>query len=210
MKELIVIGGGGFAKEVVWLARDCGRTVRGILDDTSDLHGKKVFGVDVLGPTSSWTDYECCEFIVAVGTPRIRQKIISKMEERGFPEFATLVHPSVLQSSAVEIGKGTIICAGTILTTDIKIGDHNIINLNVTVGHECLFGHYVTVAPMAAISGNVTLNHLVEVGTGALVKQGLELSEGSMLGMGGVLTKSIIEPAIFAGNPARKLKDIVE
>ena len=63
---------------------------------------------------------------------------------------------------------------------------------------------------MAAISGNVTLHDLVEVGTGAVIRQGLTLEGGSMLGMGGVLTKNIPEKFIFAGNPAKKLKEIVE
>ena len=87
---------------------------------------------------------------------------------------------------------------------------YGILNLNVTVGHECDIKDFVTIAPMAAISGNVTLNTLVEVGTGAVIRQGLTLETGSMLGMGGVLTKNIPERFIFAGNPAKKLKEIVE
>ena len=128
----------------------------------------------------------------------------------GEPDFAILIHPSVRFSNTVSIGEGSIICAGSILTADISLGKHNILNLNVTVGHECEFADYVTIAPMVAVSGNVKLQYLVEVGTGAVIRQGLELAEGSMLGMGGILTKNIPERLIFAGNPAKKLKEIVE
>ncbi|AUJ68903.1 acetyltransferase [Pseudoalteromonas sp. NC201] len=211
MKEIIIIGGGGFAKEVVWLAQDCNRKVRGVLDDNASTHGTDVQGAIVLGSVDSWVDYSLdCEFIIAIGNPRTRKAVSDKMHLLGKPNFATLIHPSVRYSNTVCIGKGSIICAGSILTADIEMGTHNILNLNVTVGHECNFGDFITVAPMAAVSGNVLLDDLVEIGTGATIRQGLNLQKGSMLGMGGVLTKNIPERTIFAGNPAKKLKEIAE
>lgn len=210
MKDLIIIGGGGFAKEVIWLANDCNRKVKGVLDDSLQTHNTQVQGATVLGDVSSWINYKDCEFIIAIGSPRTRQKVLEKMLTFGEPDFATLIHPSVRLSNTVSIGEGSIICAGSILTADIVLGKHNILNLNVTVGHECEFANYVTIAPMVAVSGNVKLHYLVEVGTGAVIRQGLELAEGSMLGMGGILTKNIPERMIYAGNPAKKLKEIVE
>lgn len=210
MKDLIIIGGGGFAKEVIWLAGDCNRKVKGVLDDSIETHSTCIQGALVLGCISEWVNYKECEFIIAIGSPRIRSKILKNMLSLGFPNFATLIHPSVRYSNTVSFGDGSIICAGSILTADITLGSHNILNLNVTVGHECQFGDYVTIAPMVAVSGNVLLSDLVEVGTGAVIRQGLSLLEGSMLGMGGVLTKNIPERIIFAGNPAKKLKEIVD
>ncbi|URQ90135.1 acetyltransferase [Pseudoalteromonas sp. SCSIO 43101] len=210
MKDLIIIGGGGFAKEVIWLANDCNRKVKGVLDDSVQTHNTQVQGATVLGDVSSWVNYKDCEFIIAIGSPRTRQKVLDKMLTFGEPDFATLIHPSVRFSNTVSIGDGSIICAGSILTADISLGKHNILNLNVTVGHECEFADCVTIAPMVAVSGNVKLHHLVEVGTGAVIRQGLNLAEGSMLGMGGILTKNIPERMIYAGNPAKKLKEIVE
>lgn len=210
MKDIVIIGGGGFAKEVVWLANDCNRNVIGILDDAMETHGTQLQGVSVLGQISKWQEYPDCEFVIAIGSPRVRQKVFNKMLKFGQPNFATLIHPSVKYSNTVNIGDGSIICAGTIITVDVLLGMHNILNLNVTVGHECEFGNFVTVAPMVAISGNVKLNDLVEVGTGAVIRQGLTIGDGSMLGMGGILTKSIPERTIFAGNPAKNLKKILE
>lgn len=211
MKDIIVIGGGGFAKEVIWLANDCNRKVRGVLDDNPATHGCELQGVNVLGSIDSWVNYaKYCEFVIAIGNPRVRKLVAKKMNKLGAPNFTSLIHPSVRFSNTVNISVGAIVCAGTILTTDINLGEHCILNLNVTVGHECVIKDYVTVAPMAAISGNVTLGDLVEVGTGSVIRQGLTLENGSMLGMGGVLTKNIPERTIFAGNPAKKLKEISE
>lgn len=210
MKEVLIIGGGGFAKEIIWLANDCNRKVRGVLDDDIQTHNTQIQGVTVLGNISTWAHYKDCEFVIAIGSPRVRKKVLEKMLTYGLPDFATLIHPSVKFSNTVSIGEGTMVCAGTILTADIVLGKHNILNLNVTVGHESQFGDYVTIAPMVAVSGNVMLNSLVEVGTGSVIRQGLTLNDGSMLGMGAVLTKNIPERMIYAGNPAKKLKEIID
>lgn len=208
MNQLIVVGGGGFAKEVIWLARDCGFNVIAVLDDNSEMHGKDVLGVPVVGGALSWTSYQNCQFVVAIGSPRTRSLVVEKMLSLGHPKFATLIHPSVIKSQTVTFSEGCIVCAGMIFTVEISIGAHSIFNLNGTVGHECNIGSFVTVAPMAAISGNVNLHDFVEVGTGASVRQGVTLNRGAMLGMGAVLTKDIPQFFIYAGNPAKPLKEL--
>lgn len=208
MKQLIVVGGGGFAKEVIWLAKDCGFEVVGVLDDNIDMHGKFVLAVPVVGNVEGWQAYAHCEFVVAIGSPRTRKLVVEKMLAHGKPEFATLIHPSVIKSDSVNFAEGCMVCAGMIFTIEVNVGAHTIFNLNGTVGHECHIGSFVTVAPMAAVSGNVVLQDFVEVGTGAALRQGVTLSRGSMLGMGAVLTKNIPENMIFAGNPAKPLKEL--
>ena len=209
MKPILVIGGGGFAKETVWLAKDCGRQVIGVLDDNPNTHGTSVQGVNVVGGVDKWSKFDA-EIIIAIGNPRTRALVKEKIEQQGNPRYACLIHPSVKYSNTVKFSEGCIVCAGTILTTDIKIGKHVILNLNVTVGHETNIGDFSTIAPMAAISGNVLIECYSEVGTGACIRQGVSIGRGAMLGMGGVLTKSIPNFTIFAGNPAKKLKELPE
>ena len=208
MKEVIIVGGGGFAKEVIWLAQDCGYTVKGILDDNPAMHGTKVLGIEVLGAITLCRDYADIEFILAIGTPRTRLAVYKRMQQECSLKFATLIHPDVKHSKHIHVGAGSIICAGCILTVDITIGQHCIINLQTTVGHESTLGDFVTIAPLVAISGNVLLGDCSEVGTSACIKQGIEIEKGAMLGMGAVLTKNMAENTIFVGNPAKLLKTL--
>lgn len=206
-KQLVIVGFSGFGKEVYWLASRLGLKVRGFLDDNADVQGQKFGGAEVLGEISEWVNYSGCQFVIAVGNPRVRQIIYKKMISIGTPAFACLVDPSaIVQAADVQIGPGSIVCAGTICTVDVVIGSHVIINLNCTVGHEVVIGDFVTVAPMVAISGNVTIAANVEVGTGSSIRQGLSLEAGSMLGMGSVLTKDIKANMVFLGNPAKEYK----
>lgn len=208
-KDLIIVGFSGFGKEVYWLATRLGIKVRGFLDDNADVHARAFGSARVLGCISEWNKYKDCQFVIAVGAPRIRKKILKIMQAGGEPEFATLIDPSaILNTDLVRVGIGSIICAGTVCTVDIIIGQHVVVNLSCTIGHDTVIDDFVTIAPMVAVSGNVRLSMLVEVGTGSCIRQGLTLESGSMLGMGSVLTKNIKENLVFFGNPAKAFKTI--
>lgn len=205
-EKLLIVGGGGFATEVCWLAEEAGWDVLGYLDDAPSAVGRTVLDKPVLGPILAWREYGDAQLVVAIGAPRARQKVVEQISTEGTPSYARLVHPSVRMSRHVALGEGAMITAGCVLTTEIVIGRHAIVNLNATVGHDCRFGDFVTIAPMVAISGNIQLEDLVEVGTGAAIRQGLTMARGSMLGMGGVLTKFTEPNGVYVGNPAKLLK----
>ncbi|AVU78741.1 acetyltransferase [Pseudomonas rhizophila] len=207
-KKLVIIGFGGLGKEVHWLATRLGIDVRGFLDDNPDLLGEQFDGSCVIGSIDSWKDYKDCEFIIAIGSPRVRVAIRDKMLIQGAPSFATLVDPTaVVDLKQVSIGEGSLICAGTTCTVQIVIGAHVVINPHCSIAHEVVIKDFVTLAPMVAISGNVYVDSVVELGTGSCVRQGLNLGAGSMLGMGSVLTKDISQSKLFFGNPARYIRE---
>lgn len=210
-KKLVIVGFSGFGKEVYWLASRLGVTVSGFLDDSDSVACHAFDSVRVLGKVDSWVDFVDCQFVIAVGNPRVRKKIYEKMTALGTPTFATLVDPSaIFHMSHVNIGAGSIICAGTVSTVDISIGSHVIVNLNCTIGHDAVLEDFVTIAPMVAISGNVHIHDRVEVGTGSCIRQGLIMETGSMLGMGSVLTKNVKRNVVFFGNPAKAFKVLPE
>ena len=209
-KSLIIVGGGGFCREVIWLARECSSLwdVKGILDDNPDVQGESFCDIPVLGPVSDWLTYNDSWFCVAIGSPRTRKKVVEKMCSIGIPKFATLIHPSVLMSDYVQIGEGSIITAGCILTTQITLRCHTIVNLATSFGHDVVTGDYCTTAPHVAISGNVTMGNGVEVGTGAVIIQGITLGTGSFMGAGAVVSKNMPENILAVGCPARQVKHL--
>jgi len=207
MKPVIIVGFGGFGREIYGLARDCGRDIVGFLDDNAEvgLHGR----YQVLGSVDTWTSHLDSEFVVAIGNPRIKKSIVTRMETQGTPNFATLVHPSVqMDRSSVSIGRGTVICAGCVGTVDFTLGHHVIVNIKCTLAHDDIIGDFVTIAPLVAVSGNVTIEDGAEIGTAACIRQGVKIGRGAMLGMGGVLVKDIEPNALCVGSPAKPIKEL--
>ena len=108
--------------------------------------------------------------------------------------------------SNVLVGEGSIICAGTILTTDIKIGRHVILNLCCTVGHDSLIGDFCSFMPAVNISGEVNIGEGVYVGTGAKIINQLEIGEETIVGAGAVVAKSLPAKCTAVGIPAKPIR----
>lgn len=213
MKNLYIIGAGGFGREVVWLAERINEItptwkIKGFVDDNPLLWNSVLDGYEVIGgcdylikTAASEETYAVC----AVGTAAARKMIIEKLKDSSV-KYATLIDPSVLVSNRVKIEPGTIICAGTTLTVDIKIGHHVIVNLDCTLGHDTILHDFVTVYPNVSISGNVEVGMYSELGTGTQIIQGKKISAGTIIGAGAVVVKNIEEKGTYVGNPAKKMK----
>jgi len=214
MKYLIFLGTGGFARELLWLAREINREAESVgrnepvyrilgFVGEEENGPKELGGLPVLG-NDAWV-FEHLErnvhFVAAVGNPALRKKIAGRYLEEGFRP-ATLIHPSVPMAEDVQLGQGCVICAGAVLTTNIRLGAFTTVNLNATVGHDVVVGGYSTIHPGANISGAVQLGEGVEVGTGAIVLPGLEIGDAAVIGAGAVVTKALEGGKTYVGNPA--------
>lgn len=167
MKNIGIIGAGGFAREVLWLIEDlelAGR-VGAFFESDEIWSDRRILDIPVL-PLSQFNP-GATELVIGIGNPVARRDIVAALpRETTFPVF---VHPSARRSKRIEIGAGTVICAGSILTCDIRIEEHVQLNLATTVGHDCHLQKYVTTAPSVNISGACTLGEATYIGT----KEGL-------------------------------------
>jgi sugar O-acyltransferase (sialic acid O-acetyltransferase NeuD family) len=182
--------------------------VLGILDDTPGLQGTELCGVPVLGTIDDWPRFSAALFVVALGSPRSRKAVVSRMETQGAVSYASLVHPGALFSQHVQFGAGSMIMAGCILTTQVSVGRHCVVNLGCTVGHDARFGDFCTLGPQAAVSGNVTLGAGVYLGTGAVVVERITVGHGSVVAAGAVVSKDVPDSVMVAGSPARHVRTL--
>ena len=212
MDKLFIVGAGGFGREIVWLVERINAIsqtweIKGLLDDNESLHGTLQDGYPVLGGCSYLRDLkEDVYAVVAIGSARVKKAVAERLAGYGHVHFATLIDPSVICSGRIEIGEGSMICAGTILTTDIRIGKHVILNLDCTVGHDAVIGDYTTVYPSVNISGNVTVGEESELGTGAQVIQGKRIGTRTVIGAGAVVVRDIESDCTAVGCPAKAVK----
>ena len=199
MKKAI-IGAGGFAREVYFSHTSLEReNIYFFISDelyNSSYNDLKVF------PLSSLNINEY-EVIVAIGDPEQRSKIVNSLPTN--TKYFTYIHPSVqiLDYASCNIGKGSIICAGTILTTNINIGDHCHLNLHTTIGHDTTLNNFITTAPGVKISGNCIIDNLVYLGTNCSIKQKIKICSNVTIGMNAAVVKDILLPGTYVGVPAK-------
>ncbi len=204
-----IIGAGGFGRETYCCLLDMLTAENRHLKDSvyfivrDDLiQEKRILDIDVI-PLSAF-DPEEYKVVIAIGDPVARRNAVRALPES--TKYATIIHPNAVISKWVEIGEGSIITAGTILTCNIKIGKHVHLNLHTTVGHDCQIGDFVTTAPAANISGNCTIGHGSYLGTNCALRQGVSLCENVTIGMGAVVVKDITAEGTYVGNPLRLLE----
>lgn len=212
MKGLIIIGAGGFGREVAWLAECINKKtptwdIKGFLDDDPEVQGTVINELPVLGGIEKVAEFKDAYYVCTVGSSRIRQMIIEKAESiNPNIRYATLVHPSVEMSRFVDIAEGSVICAGNILTVNLSIGRHVIINLDCTVGHDAILEDFVTLYPSVNVSGGVHVGQGVELGTGAQLLQYKAIGAHSIIGAGSVVVKDTPEKCTAVGIPAKPIK----
>lgn len=211
MAGVVVVGCGGFGREVVDLVLELATTsagleLFGVVDDgPSDLDLARLasVGVPYLGTIDDYlAEAPLAHFVIGIAGPRARRAIDMKMAAAGHVA-ATLVHPSATLGGLVEIGPGSILCAGVRLTTNIRLGRHVHVNLNATIGHDSVLDDYVTVYPAAAVSGNVHLAEEVSLGVGSAVLQGLSVGARTFVGAAALVTKDAGPDLVLKGVPAR-------
>ena len=194
-RRIIVIGAGGFAREIRWLLREMAK-------EKWDFRGFVVSDLSSLGPHDSreavigdlaWLHENRGEFdalAIGVGTPGTRAKLAAELEPHFGPEYwPSLIHPSVrFDSGTCEIGHGVILCAGVIGTVNLRLEPFSMVNLLCTLGHEAQIGRASALNPTVNISGGVEIGPGVLVGTGAQILQYLKVGEGAVVGAGAVVT----------------------
>jgi len=191
-----IIGAGGFAREI---QAAMGLNCKFFVDDEYYQENQ-----DNILPLSQFDENEY-EVVVAIGDPKDRSDMIQKLPKN--TKYFTYIHPTVITlGNDIEIGEGSIICAGCILTTNIKIGKHAHLNLQTTIGHDCRIGAHFTTAPGAKVSGNCKIGDMVYLGTNSSIKEKITVSKLTTIGSNATVVKDIQESGTYVGVPAKKIK----
>jgi acetyltransferase-like isoleucine patch superfamily enzyme len=116
------------------------------------------------------------------------------------------VGPFVEIQKSVTIGKRT------------KVQSHTFICELVNIGDDCFIGHGVMFINDLFEKGGpaggdknfwkeTLIGNHVSIGSNATILP-VSICDNVVIGAGAVVTKNITQPGVYAGNPARKLKDL--
>lgn len=146
-------------------------------------------------------------FVLGVGNPILRKRFYSKMLTLNMKPTVTIANSVQVGDFDVEIGKGTSIMSGSIITNSIYIGQGCLINLNCTIGHDSYIGDFVELSPNVNISGRCKIGDYTSIGTNAIILPDVEIGQNVIVAAGAVVTKNIPDNCMVAGVPAAVKKN---
>ena len=187
----VLVGNGGHAREVM---SQMGIKLKRFVDD-------EYVNSDTLPLSSLQPDKHIV--MIAVANSKDRYNIIQRLPKN--TKYFTFIHPTAIIMDDVEIGDGSFIGAYSILTTNIKIGSHALLNRSNHIGHDCIIGDYFSAMPGSIVSGNVTIGNKVYLGTNSSIKEKLSVVNNVTIGLNTGIVKNIDEEGVYVGANTRIL-----
>jgi sugar O-acyltransferase (sialic acid O-acetyltransferase NeuD family) len=205
---LVIVGAGGFGREVIELVRDINAArptfdLLGFLDDGEvNPHALERAGVSLLGGSDQITKLEA-SFVIAIGSGSARRRIDAIARATHHAAIATLVHPSATLGSDVLVGEGAIVAAGSRITTHVSVGRHAQVNLNCTVGHDVTIEDFATLFAGAHLGGGCVIEEGATLSTGCVILPGVRVGRGAVVGAGAVVVRDVAPDTTVLGALAR-------
>lgn len=202
-EAVLLVGASGLAREVL-AAGIVG--VTGILDDDPALHGTLFAGLPVLGFVDSAAERDE-QLLVCIGPSASRRQVVQRLRDHGVTadRFAIFAARSARIGASSDVGAGSILLDGVVVTADARLGEHTVIMPNCTITHDDVIGDFATLAAGVSLGGAVQVGVAAYIGMNASVRQGLTVGEDSVIGMGSVVLADVPAHQTWAGVPAHQL-----
>lgn len=212
MKDIAIFGAGGFGREVACLINRINKkhpdTWRflGFFDDDEKIwgawneYGKVIGGMETL---NQWE--KPLNIAIAIGNPSVLELIVGKINNPNI-SFPNLIDPNVefMDMEHVEMGRGNVICMRSTISTCVKFGDFNLLNVAVGVGHDARLGNYNVVMPNVNISGGVQIGNANLFGVKSTILQYLKVGDRVKIGACSLLMRNAKSDNLYFGIPAER------
>ena len=206
MKRLVIVGAGGFGREMFAAARESfgfGRDFDSFafLDARADaLDGFEGYPA-IIGSPDAYVPAPDDVFVTALGDVESRRRCVRALQTRG-AVFVAVVHRTATLGPNVSVGAGSFIAPRVTLTADVRVGRHADVFHNTSVGHDAVIRDFAHVYAQCAVGGCVVVGEGARVYPGAVVVPRRRIGDRAVVGAGSVVFLDVPPGVTVHGNPA--------
>lgn len=210
MKNLVIIGAGGFGREMFAAAREAvgygeDFCIKGFLDGNPDALKGFAGYPKVIGAPETYEISKNDVFISALGNIATRRRCVAMIERRG-GRFISIVHRSASLGPNVSVGDGSFIAHNVVLTADVAVGRHSCVFHGTVIGHDTALADYTHVYSLVSVGGGVRVEEGASVFPGARIVPRVTIGAGSTVGIGSTVLRDVDPKITVFGVPAERLK----
>ena len=183
MRDLFIVGAGGFGREAVWTVERINSAsqqplwnVIGFADDDPAKASGNFEGYPMLGSVEKASkDHPGASVFIAIGDNAIRRQVYARLRGHDFP---AIIDPSAQVSPTTEFLHGTYIAVEAVVSVGTEIGKFVIIDSRAGVGHDSKVGDFTNIAPGVSLSGHTAIGEDVAMGTNSCTAPGVKVGNG--------------------------------
>lgn len=207
MQDLVIIGAGGFGREIEEYIREINRVepsfnILGFADDEHSALSNYSIQSQIICKLDELEKYRESKFVIAVGDPISRELISNRIHNFG-SSLQSIIHPSAVISPSASIGDGSIICPLVYIGTNSIVGENVAMNVYSSIGHDSIVKDHCVISPYSALTGNVQIGTSTFIGTGTKFSPGVLIGKRSKTSIGTVVTTNVEPGSLVSGNPSR-------
>tara|TARA_B110001450_G_scaffold242107_1_gene252121 strand:- start:264 stop:908 length:645 start_codon:yes stop_codon:yes gene_type:complete len=200
MKELVIVGCGGFAAEITEYieqnntATSTSLVVKGYVDVDAAAHQRYGLQYPYLGSDED-IKLSDVELIIAIGDVRIRNIVFEKLKNMG-GRFYTFTHHTANIAKSAVIGNGVVICPNVIIGPKVEVRDNCIFNYNSTIAHDCSIDEGNVFSPAVVVTGYVKIGRKNLFGVGSKVTPSVSIGNHNKIQAGVIVAQDIPDKKI--------------
>jgi len=211
MKNIVLFGGGNQVTYCIdIIEKENKYKIIGIIDSIAPID-TEIMGYKVIGRQEEISElvarYKIEAGIITIGDNWSRKKVYDDVCKY-YPnfEFVSTIHPSIPIGKNTIIGEGTLMMAGCIVNTNVKIGKFCFFATGAQIEHDCVVDDFASISAGTVTGGKVKIGKFSALTLGVVVMDRLTIGENSVIGARSLVTKDIPDNVLAYGTPAKIIR----
>ena len=212
MLNIVIVGAGGFGREVACLLDSFlpnePWNLKGFLGKDLGTETDCPLPGDLIGDPLEYQPESTDRFVLAIGNMRARSTIVPAIQSKG-GKFLTLTHPTAYVAPTAKLGDGVLVYPFATVSNNATLADGVKLNYYASCGHDTTLGKYCLLAPYATINGFVTLEDQVYLSTHSTVAPGVRVGHKSKVSANSAAMKDVPADSLVFGVPGRVARNLI-